>query len=50
MLFRSLHETLPATEWDRLTETFLEAQAALDAMRQVMADPTFRWAVSDDAE
>lgn len=47
---RRLHETLPATEWDRLTETFLEAQAALDAMRQVMADPTFRWAVSDDAE
>ena len=47
---RKLHETLPATEWDRLTETFLEAQAALDAMRQVMADPTFRWAVSDDAE
>ena len=45
-----LHETLPATEWDRLTETFLEAQAALDAMRQVMADPTFHWAVSDDAE
>lgn len=47
---RRLHETLPATEWDRLTETFLEAQAALDAMRQVMADPTFRWALSDDAE
>ena len=47
---RQLHETLPATEWDRLTETFLEAQAALDAMRQVMADPTFRWALSDDAE
>lgn len=47
---KKLHETLPATEWDRLTETFLEAQAALDAMRQVMADPTFRWALSDDAE
>ena len=46
---RQLHETLPASEWDRLTETFLEAQAALDAMRQVMADPSFRWAVSDDA-
>lgn len=44
-----LHETLPATEWDRLTETFLEAQAALSAMQQVMNDPTFRWAVSDDA-
>lgn len=46
---RQLHETLPATEWDRLTETFLEAQAALDAMRQVMADPSFRWALPDDA-
>lgn len=47
---KRLHETLPATEWDRLTETFLEAQAALDAMRQVMADPSFRWALPDDAE
>lgn len=47
---RRLHETLPASEWDRLTETFLEAQAALDAMRQVMADPSFRWALPDDAE
>lgn len=46
---KKLHETLPATEWDRLTETFLEAQAALSAMQQVMNDPTFRWAVSDDA-
>lgn len=46
---KKLHETLPATEWDRLTETFLEAQAALSAMQQVMGDPTFRWAVSDDA-
>jgi len=46
---RSLHETLPATEWDRLTDTFLEAQAALSAMQQVMNDPTFRWALSDDA-
>lgn len=45
-----LHEALPATEWDRLTETFLEAQTALDAMQQVMADPSFRWALSDDAE
>lgn len=47
---RKLHESLPATEWDRLTETFLEAQAALSAMQQVMGDPTFRWALSDDAE
>lgn len=46
---KKLHETLPASEWDRLTETFLEAQAALSAMQQVMGDPTFRWAVSDDA-
>lgn len=46
---RQLHETLPASEWERLTETFLEAQAALSAMQQVMADPTFRWALSDDA-
>ncbi len=46
---RPLTKTLPATEWDRLTETFLEAQAALSAMQQVMNDPTFRWAVSDDA-
>lgn len=44
-----LHETLPASEWERLTETFLEAQASLSAMQQVMADPTFRWALSDDA-
>ena len=44
-----LHEALPATEWDRLTETFLEAQTALDAMQRVMADPSFRWALSDDA-
>lgn len=47
---RKLHEALPASEWDRLTETFLEAQAALGAMQQVMNDPTFRWALSDDAE
>ena len=46
---RRLHEALPATEWDRLTDTFLEAQAALSAMQQVMGDPTFRWALSDDA-
>lgn len=46
---RQLHETLPASEWERLTETFLEAQASLSAMQQVMADPTFRWALSDDA-
>ena len=45
---RRLHEALPATEWDRLTDTFLEAQAALSAMQQVMGDPTFRWALSDD--
>jgi hypothetical protein len=47
---RKLHEALPASEWDRLTDTFLEAQAALGAMQQVMADPTFRWALPDDAE
>jgi hypothetical protein len=47
---RKLHEALPASEWDRLTETFLEAQAALGAMQQVMNDPTFRWALPDDAE
>ena len=47
---KKLHETLPASEWERLTETFLEAQAALSAMQQVMGDPTFRWALSDDAE
>lgn len=47
---RKLHEALPASEWDRLTDTFLEAQAALGAMQQVMADPTFRWALSDDVE
>lgn len=47
---RKLHEALPASEWDRLTDTFLEAQASLGAMQQVMADPTFRWALPDDAE
>ena len=47
---RKLHEALPASEWDRLTDTFLEAQAALGAMQQVMADPAFRWALPDDAE
>lgn len=42
-----LRETLPSSEWQKLSEGVVEAMARAQVADQLMADPSFRWA---DAE
>lgn len=45
-----MRQRLPEAEWVKLIEGFDKTQVATAALEQVMADPTFRWAITDEEE